>query len=54
MQLQTAKCSRYEPQRENAIENAENGGRHFIVALTYYAIGVLGYLLAIFPHGDDK
>ena len=25
-----------------------------IVALTYYAIGVLGYLLAIFLHGDDK
>lgn len=25
-----------------------------IVALTYYAIGVIGYLLAIFLHGDDK
>ena len=25
-----------------------------IVALTYYAIGVIGYFLAIFLHGDDK
>ena len=25
-----------------------------IVALTYYAIGVIGYLLSIFLHGDDK